>query len=69
MGLLVRIKKAWFQDVVNLYLGDALYAVMMYFIYSFIFPARPALYRAGLALCTCCCIEFFSCTAPPGSLL
>lgn len=58
LGLLVRLKQNWFPDVVNLYLGDALYAVMMYCIYSFIFIGQPAKYPAYFALVTCYCIEF-----------
>jgi len=58
LGLFVRLKQSWFPDVVNLYLGDTLYAVMMFYIYSFIFPSQSAKYRAYFALVTCYCIEF-----------
>lgn len=34
-GLFVRLKKHWFPDIVNLYLGDILYAFMMFYIVSF----------------------------------
>jgi len=79
IGLLVRIKQDWFTDSVNLYLGDALYAAMFLYVYSFLMPYRPDVLRAGYALATCYCIEFLQLyTAPwimqlratlPGKLL
>jgi hypothetical protein len=59
MGLLVRFKKAWLPNAVNLYLGDALYAFMMYYIVSFLFPNSKSSHRAGAALIVCYCIEVF----------
>lgn len=57
-GLLVRLKKAWFPEIVNLYLGDVLYAFMMFYIVSFIVPNKALLYRSIIALVICYCIEF-----------
>lgn len=56
-GLFVRIKKVWFPDVVNLYLGDALYAFMMYYIISFLFVKKNIIFRGLLALTVCYTIE------------
>lgn len=65
LGLLARAGKDWLPDYINLYLGDALYAVMMFYIYSFILPGSKMLYRAGYALITCFSIEFLQlCDAP-----
>ena len=57
LGLLVRLKKAWFPDVVNAYLGDVLYAFMMFYIVSFIAPDKKPEYKGGVALLVCYCIE------------
>ena len=57
IGLLARLKKEWFPDTVNLYLGDALYAFMMYYIISFLFPDKKSGYRAIAALVICYCVE------------
>ena len=57
-GLLVRIKKEWFPDVVNLYLGDALYAFMMYYIVSFVFVKKKMKFRGLYSLIICYIIEF-----------
>lgn len=56
-GLFVRIKSTWFPDIVNLYLGDILYAFMMYYIVSCIAPAKPIGIRAIIALAICFAIE------------
>lgn len=64
-GLLVRIKQVWFPAVVNLYLGDALYAVMVFYIYSFVLPFKSGIIRAGYALITCYCIEFLQLSSAP----
>ncbi|MDV6167348.1 DUF2809 domain-containing protein [Flavobacterium sp. DG1-102-2] len=58
LGLFVRVKRQWFPDIVNLYLGDILYAFMMYYIISFITIENVIRYRAILALAVCFCIEF-----------
>lgn len=65
LGLFVRIKAALFPDIINVYLGDALYAVMMFYIYSTLFPLKKSASRAMLALLTCYCIELSQlCNAP-----
>lgn len=56
-GLFVRLKKQWFPDVVNLYLGDILYAFMMFYIVSFFAINKNRNVRAVIALAICCCIE------------
>jgi len=56
-GLLVRMKKEWFPEIVNLYLGDALYAVMIYFIVSFLFSQKNVIPKTVIALLFCYCIE------------
>ena len=56
-GLFVRLKKAWFPDVVNLYLGDILYAFMMFYIVSFFAIRSNAAVRGGIALAVCFCVE------------
>lgn len=56
-GLLVRLKKQWFPDVVNLYLGDILYAFMMFYIVSFLIPGKSSWTRGMIALLICFAIE------------
>ncbi len=56
-GLLCRMRKEWFPGVVNLYLGDTLYAVMMYFVMAFLFPSKSAYFKAFTALAICFAIE------------
>jgi hypothetical protein len=58
-GLLARLNKSSFPDVVNLCLGDALYAFMMFYIVSFAVPSKSAAGRAAVALAICFGIEFF----------
>lgn len=57
IGLFVRFKKQWFPDVVNLYMGDILYAFMMFYIVSFFAVNKSRDVRAVIALVICCCIE------------
>jgi hypothetical protein len=57
-GLLVRIKSVWFPNVVNLYLGDILYAFMMFYIVSFIVPRKSDISRALITLFACFFVEF-----------
>ncbi len=57
VGLFVRYKKAWFPEVVNLYLGDILYAFMMFNIVSFIVVHKNKFIRAYIALFICFSIE------------
>ncbi|RDI14563.1 DUF2809 domain-containing protein [Flavobacterium sp. AG291] len=56
-GLFVRLKKHWFPDILNLYLGDILYAFMMFYIVSFCVPHKNIKARAVAALLICYCIE------------
>lgn len=56
-GLLVRAKKVWFPDVVNLYAGDALYAFMMYYIVCIVFIKKDIKFRAVTGLLVCYIIE------------
>jgi len=58
-GLFVRLKKQWFPDIVNLYLGDILYAFMMYYIVSFCQLSKHINKRMVLALLICFAIEIF----------
>ncbi|TRW25691.1 DUF2809 domain-containing protein [Flavobacterium zepuense] len=58
-GLLARHRQDLFPDMVNLYLGDVLYAFMMYYFYSFLLPHTKSLHRAVIALVTCYAIEAF----------
>ncbi len=59
IGITVRLKQEWFPDFVNLWLGDLLYAVMMFFAISFLFPNKKALHRAFAAAIVCYAVEFF----------
>jgi hypothetical protein len=56
-GLFIRIKKHLFPGVFNLYAGDALYAVMMYFLVSAI-TKKHLLLKAIIILAVCYAIEF-----------
>lgn len=56
-GIFIRIKKAWFPDIVNLYLGDIFYAFMMYYIVSFIAINKKSIFCGLLALIICYSIE------------
>ena len=56
-GLFVRLKKQWFPDVVNLYLGDILYAFMMFYIVSFFAIHKSIKSRTFTVLVICYCIE------------
>ena len=58
-GLLVRMNKQWFPDIANLYLGDILYAFMMFYIVSFFALQKSGRTRALIALAICYCIEVF----------
>jgi hypothetical protein len=56
-GLFVRLKQQWFPDIVNLYLGDILYAFMMFYIVSFVAKKYLITKRAIIALSVCLVIE------------
>lgn len=57
-GLFIRIKSAWFPSMVNLYLGDILYAFMMFYIVSFVVPQKHINTLALITLTVCFAIEF-----------
>lgn len=57
-GLFIRIKSTWFPTMVNLYLGDILYAFMMFYIVSFVVPQKHINTRALIAITVCLAIEF-----------
>ena len=56
-GLAVRARKQWFPGWFNDYAGDALYAVMMYFLVSLVTGTHPSA-KALIALVLCYIIEF-----------
>lgn len=53
IGLLSRL-----IEVIPLWVGDALYAVMMFFIVRFIFPLKTSHFIFIVSLCFCFLIEF-----------
>ena len=53
MGLLSRL-----VDIIPLWIGDALYAVMIFFITRFIFPHKTSRFIFIVSLCFCFLIEF-----------
>lgn len=53
IGLLSRLK-----DIIPLWIGDALYAAMMFFITRFIFPNKTSRFIFIASLCFCFLIEF-----------
>lgn len=55
-GLYLRHRTDWFPDVINLYLGDVLYATLFFYLLSIAFPKKSALWRALWAL-ACYVIE------------
>lgn len=57
-GIFVRAKRHWFPDWINLWLGDLLYAFMMYFIVALLVrKSMPVKARAIITLIICYCIE------------
>jgi hypothetical protein len=58
IGISARAVKAWFPDWINLWLGDLLYAVMMYFLVAAFCVKGSAQVKAFIALAICFCIEF-----------
>ena len=56
-GLLARHSKHWLPDSVNLYLGDILYAIMMYFIVAFIAYKKAVSVKMIITVIICYCIE------------
>ena len=57
IGLLARRYAAYLPDMVNLGLGDALWAVMMYWIIGFIFPHYTIKKRAMISISICFAVE------------
>lgn len=57
LGLAVRTLSRHFYYVVNLYLGDILYAFMIFYIVSFIVYKKSVLFRGLTALAICFIIE------------
>jgi|WetSurMetagenome_2_1015567.scaffolds.fasta_scaffold25374_2 hypothetical protein len=50
LGLLSRSRLNPFPEFLGKYPGDALWAIMVYWIVAFIAPARPVLFRGAIAL-------------------
>lgn len=46
-------------SIIPLFIGDLLYAVMMYFIVRFLFPNLSKTKSSIITLVICCCIEIF----------
>jgi hypothetical protein len=67
MGLLSRLLN-FESPLLNNYLGDALYAVMVYLLTSLVWPAAPSRYRAGGTLILVWAIEIFQLTPIPAQL-
>jgi len=57
VGLLTRRFSAYLPDIINLGLGDALWAVMMYWIMGFVFPRCSIKKLAILSLMICFIVE------------
>ncbi len=57
MGLAARKWKVFFPDLINVYLGDAIWAAMIYFGIAFIFNRKSLSFIAILSLAFCYCIE------------
>jgi Protein of unknown function (DUF2809) len=57
IGLYLRYRTDWFPDIINLYLGDVLYATMFFFLFSVVFPDYSSTRRAVYALAACYGIE------------
>lgn len=57
-GLLSRKFAVYFPSIVNLYLGDVMYALMMYWLIGMVFPKKSFGSKAFFAIVVCFCIEF-----------
>ncbi|MFP9100543.1 DUF2809 domain-containing protein [Flavobacterium sp. RHBU_24] len=68
IGLYLRYRDDWFPDIVNLYLGDVLYATLFFFLFSIAFPGHTSLRRAGYALAACYVIELLQLYRAPWML-
>ncbi len=56
-GLAARKWQIYLPDMINVYLGDAIWAAMIYFGIAFIFNRRSMSFIAMLSLAFCYCIE------------
>ncbi len=56
LGLLSRSN--WIPELIYPYLGDALYAVMIFFLIASILPSQTSVYYFSLGLLICFSIEF-----------
>jgi len=56
-GLLVRLWRSCFPEWINLWLGDALYAIMMYWVVALFSTYSHPKHKAAVALAVCFCIE------------
>ncbi|WP_211236766.1 DUF2809 domain-containing protein [Sporocytophaga myxococcoides] len=56
-GLAARKWQIYLPDMINVYLGDAIWAAMIYFGIAFIFNRRSMSFIAMLSLTFCYCIE------------
>ncbi|MBO9699876.1 MAG: DUF2809 domain-containing protein [Sporocytophaga sp.] len=57
LGLAARKWQTYLPDLINVYLGDAIWAAMIYFGIAFIFNRRSLSFIAMLSLAFCYCIE------------
>jgi len=58
IGLTSRFYSEYLPDVVNLGLGDSLWALMMYWMMAFLFPRIPIVRLTILSLSICFLVEF-----------
>ena len=56
------------QGIVSDFVGDALYAVLVYLVVSFVVVRRPSLQVAVIAILLCVAVELFQLTGVPSSL-
>jgi len=57
-GLISRIDQLNLPEFVELYVGDMLWALLVFWLVCFLFPNRKASFVAGIALVFAYCIEF-----------
>lgn len=57
IGITARKMDAYFPEWINFWLGDALYAFMMFFIVAFLLVRKMAIVKAVVTLIICYCIE------------
>jgi hypothetical protein len=68
IGLYLRYRTDWFPEIINLYLGDVLYATMFFFLFSIVFPGHTSMRRAAYALAACYAIELLQLYQAPWML-